>query len=226
MKRLLLPLALFAVAGLSQTASAADFFDTSNPETVFSFGVRVGLNTSNASKSTLPLTWENHSWGIGFKAGIVADINVKDFIAIQPGFFYETRNGAWTEIKPVVGLNGYEATGGKTRLYNFTIPILASFRFNVTDDIRWSADIGPYVALKIGTHDSGVGVNTTQPNTFEPASLGKQRNGAEFGFKIGTGVQVFRHYYAGIHYLAGCTSPWKHYSGRSKEWSFTIGYDF
>ena len=93
MKKLLLSL---AVCGATLSASAQDFFSTDDPETLFNLGVRVGINTSNRTLSnSIGNIWNINSWGTGFDAGVVADINFKNYISVQPGFFYESRSGSF-----------------------------------------------------------------------------------------------------------------------------------
>lgn len=47
------------------------------------------------------------------------------------------------------------------------------------------------------------------------------------GLKMGTGFQLFDHYYIGVHYEAGLRSARKYKAGgHDKAWTFTLGYDF
>lgn len=63
----------------------------------------------------------------------------------------------------------------------------------------------------------------------------QKAKGLDIGIKMGTGLTLFRHYSFAVHYLAGCTQAWNDlkyenlrysYGGRSKEWTFTLGYNF
>lgn len=236
MKRLLTTLTI--ATGLSLSLQAADFLSAEPAETPFTLGVRLGLNTSNRTLRNMP-GYQKQNWGIGFDAGVVADINIRDYISIQPGFFFESRSGSYIFITPresAINPLHYVTQAGHRRSYNFTVPVMASLRFNLSDDVRWLVEAGPYVSFVLSSSlrndelvSTGILPETEPPFEQKPA-------GADFGLKFGTGIQVFGHYYAGIHYLAGLTRAYKNqplsdgysisYEGHTKSWMFTIGYNF
>ena len=55
----------------------------------------MGVNTSNRTlkSSAFPDCYHHESWGTGFDVGFVAGLNIRDYLAIQPGVFFETRGG-------------------------------------------------------------------------------------------------------------------------------------
>lgn len=237
MKRLLAgALCAMTVAG----ASAADFFSTEECEDLFTFGARIGVNTSNRTikDSAYPDCYHNESWGTGFDIGAVASINIRDYIAIQPGFFFQSRGGSYTLMgtarDSALPDDGSEiAQAGKRRSYNFTIPIMAILRFNLTDDLRWHVEAGPYVSFVLDSSlkNKRFVVNGTSET---PLFMQKAAN-VDFGVKMGTALQILDHYYVGVHYMAGCIPAWKDrevgnitktYGGLTKAWVFSIGYDF
>lgn len=212
--------ALLAITGF-QSAVAVEFFDTSNPKNLFSLGVRVGLNTSNQTHNNNGMVYNKDSWGTGFDVGVVANINFKNYLTIQPGFFFESRSNNYSYMP--LGIPFSNATVGHTRYTNFTIPIVASFNFNLSDNIRWSADFGPYLQFGLGGSDKGL------ERSDLPYDIGyyDNRNKFDIGLKMGTGLKFLDHYYIGVHYLAGFCDVWKNgYGGSRKSWTFTIGYDF
>lgn len=221
------------------TIASAQFFDKSEAENFFGLGVRIGLNTSNISEYSKPGDkTDNHSidsWGLGFNAGIVCDINFRNYLTIQPGFFFESRSNKYSFFNYMTGASDQNGTGyGKTRNYSFKVPILASIRFNPASNIRWSIDFGPYFSFGLGGHDKGSaytysyinGIPAIIQTSFDNGYF-DSRNKFDIGLKMGTGLQFFNHYYVGIHYEAGLKDPWKEYTGgHNKAWTFTIGYDF
>ena len=73
--------------------SAQKFLDTSAPDRLLTMGARIGVNSSNATvKDDVYDLWNKNSWGTGFDLGVVADINIRNFIAIQPGGVTELCN--------------------------------------------------------------------------------------------------------------------------------------
>lgn len=233
MKKGIIALTMLALA--TQGAAAADFFSTDQPDEILTFGMRVGVNTANATlgKTDKQLQWNHNGWGAGFTGGIVANINFRDWITIQPGFFYDTRSNnyayVWDNlIETAQGPATAKYTAvGHTLNYNFTIPVMVCANFNVTNDLKWSLEFGPYLQFGIGKHDEGEVIKGNLAFSYSDGYY-KERHRTQFGMKMGTGLLINNHYYAGIHYLAGCTSVYKTsgLSGRTKEWTFTVGYNF
>lgn len=230
MKKFILSLALTAIAAVP--AAADDFFDTSDAENFIDFGARIGMNTSNRtlSNAAAPL-WNQNSWGLGFNVGAVANLNFKNFISVQPGFFFETRSGAFAykSLDIIDGEPGEPMTQlGKGTDYIFTIPVVGSLHFNILDELRWNVDFGPYLQLKLkSTFDRSFEAPMTYTHGvyyFDNVRTAK----ADFGFKIGTSLDIYRHYYIGVHYLAGLCHAWNpgELGGHNKEWTFTVGYNF
>lgn len=213
-------------------AAAQDFFSTEDPDQLFNLGLRVGVNTSNrtVSKSVASI-WNHNSWGVGFDAGVVADINIKNYLSIQPGFFYESRSGAWAyqSTDYTTGGDAFAITQlGKGREYLFSIPILASFHFNILDELRWDVEAGPYFQFKLrSTFDHQFQYPYAFSNGIVYLDNVKTAR-ADVGFKMGMGFDIYKKYYVGVHYLAGFCHPWNpsDLGGRNKEWLFTIGYTF
>lgn len=227
-------IALFIALFLPSFASGQDFFSTQKPVDVFNIGVRVGVNTSNSNigKDVFNL-WNVNSWGTGFDAGVVVDLNIKDYFSIQPGLFFESRSTRYAYSDVYVDENDELSSFnqfGKTISYNFNIPILASVKFNITGNLKWSVDFGPYFNIRLGdlggdevlypvVTEHGVDYNKAKYKPFD------------FGFKMGTGLRIRKHYYIGVHYMAGALGVWKKNSnvnlgGRNKGWVFSAGYDF
>lgn len=231
MKKYLLSLSLAAVTAF--TASAADFFDTSDPDKFLEFGVRVGVNTTNRTLSDrYANVWNHNSWGTGFEAGVVADINIKNYLSLQPGFFYESGSGAFayqditnhfpdTPAEPLIQF-------GKGRSYNFVIPVMGSVHFNILDELRWNVDFGPYLQIKLKSTFDG---SFEYPMTTSAGTVYSdyvKTSKVDFGLKFGTSLDIYRHYYVGVHYMAGLCHAWSpgYLGGHNKAWVFTIGYNF
>lgn len=224
---------MMLVAATAITSSANDFFSTEDPDHLVTFGARIGVNTSNRTIATTPVTlWNINSWGVGFDAGAVADINFKDFISVQPGFFFESRSGSFAyqnSAYTVLGDHYVLTQLGKGREYLFTIPVVASVHFNVLDELRWNVDFGPYFQFKLrSTFDHKFSVpEATYANGIEYSS-DVRTSKCDVGLKFGTSLDIYDHYYVGVHYLAGLLHAWNpgKLGGHNKEWLFTIGYNF
>lgn len=228
MKRFTIGLALLAAA--VAPAMAEDFFSTADADRLFTFGARVGINTSNRTISDSYFNyWNQNSWGTGFDAGVVADINFKNFISLQPGFFYESRTGSFAyQSSGVLDQDGMVLTQvGKGRQYLFNIPVLVSLHFNILDDLRWNVDAGPYLQIKLrSTFDHSFQYPELDVNNKLYLTNNEKTAACDVGLKIGTGFDIFQHYYIGVHYMTGFLHAWNPgwLGGHNRAWTFTIGY--
>lgn len=214
------------------SASASDFLSTEPCDHLFNIGLRAGVNSSNRTFSSDHFqAWNVNSWGTGFDAGVVLNLNLRDYLAIQPGFFFESRSGNYAYSENFINIKNEDDNFtqlGHLRSYNFIVPVMASLRFNVADNLRWIVEAGPYAQFKLHSSDSDKIQVIDQPSPQSPLKVfyAKSRF-ADFGLKIGTGLTLNHHYYFGIHYMAGGTKVWKEpEGGLNKAWTFTIGYDF
>lgn len=230
-------LILGGVLALAATVPAhgADFFDTSAAGSLIDLGVRLGVNTTNRNLNKEVFNvWNHNSWGTGVNVGAVVNMNFRNYLTIQPGIFYQSRSGQYA----YVNIDGYDSDGvaeymmqyGKDRSYNFTIPVMCCIHFNLSDDIRWDVEAGPYLQLKLKSSVNGdfsypVYDNPmANPEAYIPIEARK----TDFGMKFGTGLRILNHYLVAVHYEAGWLHPWKdsRRGGRNKGWIFSLGYDF
>lgn len=225
----------FACAGIALCASAADFFSTAKCDNLFDVNIVAGVNTSNRTISKDVFDeWNVNSWGTGFDIGATVDVNFREWISVQPGFFFESRSGNFaysSAMQQADGSKNYYTQLGHGRSYNFTVPILASAHFNVTDDVRWNVEAGPYFQFGLKNTFSNkahypLAITAEYPDAI-PSGWGTAKTRAfDFGLKFGTGITICDHYGFSVHYLCGWLDPWKPSAlgGRNKEWIFTISY--
>ena len=224
-------LAIIFIFG-SISASASDFFSTEDANKFFTFGGRLGFNTSNRTMANSAFTeWNHNSWGLGFDAGVVASLNFKNYLSIQPGLFFESRSGDYAYATAYITNMDKPDTFtemGHMRSYYLTLPVMAVVNFNLAENIRWSVEVGPYFQFCL--QDSGhknITVLDRYPQMNDYFQYNAENNSADVGLKLGTGLQFNDHYYVGVHYKAGFCNAWsKPEGGRNKAWLFTIGYDF
>lgn len=218
--------ALIAVA--SANVQAQDFFDTSAPDKFMTVGARIGINTSNQTSPGEGKSLNLDSWGTGFTCGAVVDLNFRDFFALQPGVFFESRSHNYSYVLPIdaVGASGEMTSYGHTRSTWLKIPLLASVRFNPAPSLQWAVQAGP---------EFGFGMGGSDKTHFDSPSTGKVdfkdgyfdlRKKWSFGWKLGTTLRYADHYLVGVHYVAGSSSVYKDKGGHHKAWVFTLGYDF
>lgn len=231
MKKILLS-ALMVMAAIS--IQAQDFFSTDKADEPFTFGARVGFNTSNRTvNSSMVSVWNINAWGTGFDIGAVANINIRNYLTIQPGFFFESRSGSFVYQNKVKDIEDhkevYNTQRGKGRDYLFTIPVMGIIHFNILEDLRWNVEFGPYVQLKLkSTFDRKFSYPELLPDGAIYYNESVKTSKCDFGFKMGTSLDICNNYYVGVHYLAGMLRAWNPaiLGGHNKEWMFTVGYNF
>lgn len=218
----------------ASSLSAQNFLSAEPAEQAFSLGVRIGVNSSNRTFGNEYFKkWNKNSWGTGFEAGVVANLNMRDYFTLQPGFFFQSRSGNFSYAQDYIGDNNEPKVFtqlGHYRYYSFVIPVMASFHFNISHSLRWTVEGGPYAQFRISGNDNDkITVIDSKADITSPSfSTYAKPAGFDFGLKIGTGLTFKRHYSFNVHYLAGGRKAWKspHAGGHNKAWSFTLGYDF
>ncbi len=232
----LLSLTVAAPSSYSQT-----LLDTGMPSKLVQIGARMGFNTSNLStnfdEAYPEIAWNHSQWGQGFAAGAVVDINLRNYIAIQSGLNFRSRNSSFHYL--VNDANELTAIDGKWGGYYFEIPLLLSFRLGVAELGQLHIDAGPYWATGFGgkchytyfsEYAGSVVAEKAKGDYFGKNGIA---NRSDWGFKFGVGILVMQHYYIGAHYNAGARNIMrdtgdgvKKPSGHNKIWSFTVGYNF
>ena len=232
----------------STSAFAADLVDKSASSSLLDFGVRAGWNTSGQSVSLDDVPGKvNFDLGSGFTIGAVADLNVRNFFSIQPGVFYENRSFDYSIIDNRPSQQTIHSIYGHTRFNLISIPVLASFKFNISNTVKWFVEAGPYFAFGMGGDDdveeisASVASSTTGGTSqyiYKPYTRDYYGNDLDqsewqhekfhWGLKAGTGLKMFKHFVVGIHYQFGFNnisrSPSRHINEQSA--SLTFGYDF
>lgn len=215
------------VAWLPNSVQAQKLFDAGTPDNLFTLGLRAGINTSNLNidKRVFP-SWNVNSWGTGFELGAVVNINLRNFFTLQPGFFYESRSGNYAYSAQDLPISA-ENQMGHYRNYHFTIPVIAQYRMNLIPGCTWSVDLGPYFSWLLHNRQRD-GILYAEPDQIPGIIKQAELHRYDWGLKVGTGLEFLTHFYAGIHYKAGMRDSWNSdwLGGRSKVWTFTVGYNF
>lgn len=230
MKRIFLLLAL--ISTIVSSSHAVVFIDTDKSGSLFNIGVRAGFNTSNRSFNGKYISRYNvDSWGLGYNLGVVVDLNMRNYFSLQPGFFFERRSGEYAYVQRYIPIGGYQWEEsfqlGHRYSYNFNVPVMASFKFGISERLKWVCEAGPYFQFKIKGRGDHMFVIDKKSESAGDYSV--ERAHVRFfdcGLKIGSGLQLDDRYSLGIHYLGGALPVWKapYSGGHAKEWMFTLGY--
>lgn len=209
-------------------------------------GVRAGFNTATMTGTRLlhatdSRSLESHFWQQGFTAGCVVAIPFTRYFALQPGFFVDVMRSSYRAIgNDLTGPSPQTvmARNGQVTTTDFQVPVLFSFRLQPWRNFEVQLNAGPWGSIGIGGRDRYTATDFTgQIPDDNPVEVKEQTYGYDgllhrlnWGFKLGAGFLLWKHYYIGAHYLAGCRNiamdKERLSKARSKEWQFTIGYNF
>ncbi|MDE5773493.1 MAG: PorT family protein [Muribaculaceae bacterium] len=222
---------LLCATTILSLACSASILDMGTPSKLCSLGARIGVNTSNRTvDKNIFDEWSNNSWGTGINVGVVADVNLRNFISLQPGFYFESRSGNYAYANSSMTAGAPDeilSQFGHTRSYNFTIPVLVAVHFSIAPAVRWNVEVGPYIQLILkNSMGDGFKYPDADSTAWTTYSVAKPSN-FDFGFKFGTSLTLCSHFNVGVHYSAGWLDAWKNgLGGRNKAWIFSAGYDF
>lgn len=193
-KRLqLLMLALIAVATTAMAQSP--WWDGAKSSEGISLSGELGLNLS---QFTHVKRWSGVKAGLNI--GVMAEKPIFNSLSIKAGIFYT--------MKGTVGNNDGGFGGNLKTTFSpsyLEIPLLASYRYTLNDDIRLQFDFGPYFAF--GLHGKDVkkysGSNVANDSKTEIDLFGgdnPQLKRFDFGFRFGPQVVWKNRYSAAIAY--------------------------
>ena len=211
----------------AMSMSAQEWIDTNDADEFITVGVRAGFNTANATRGGDNSRANLDAWGTGFNAGAVININFNNAVSIQPGIFFQSRSHNYSYVNPQIGVenapNIHEY--GHTLSRSFMVPVMGIFNMHPAENVKWSLEFGPYFNFGLSGSDTGTQEIGLVTRDYKDGYFDNRKK-FDFGFKMGSGITIFEHYYLGIHYESGACAVWKNGSGRNKAWSFTLGYDF
>jgi hypothetical protein len=200
-------------------------FSTQAQDKKVTFGVRAGLNFDSQTMSGDGISIKTDSKA-GFHAGVVADINFAKYFYLQPGLLFTTKG---TKVENL-------------SLYYLEVPLIVSFAYPLTEDLKVRADVGPALGLGLfgsagsGDESSSKGIfsKETEEHEYEDnqfiVEYGPAYNRFNLGLKFGIGVE-WKQYSFGVHYNAGLSNI-LHTEGESdssaslRNNSFTIGLGY
>lgn len=231
---------LFLAGSACFNAKAAGFIDMRAPDRFIVAGARVGMNISTLTFSPDYFNLENTAnWDKGALIGAVADIYIRNFVSLQPGFFFDIRKSGYSvgSSHYIPHLNAEERfeyreiyQWGDITTCNLLFPSLIRFHFNPGKNVTWNPAVGPYYNIRLSMSGAPKAYHTHVEETG--GYYFKESNGpwnrAELGIMAGMGFTFFRHYSISAYYLVGLRNAWsmKGWGGRNKAWTFMIGYNF
>ncbi|MEP6746336.1 MAG: porin family protein [Bacteroidota bacterium] len=198
-----------------------------------------GLNLSNITINKNG-DLDNNKMLPSFQVGLLADLPIGSFFAIQPGVFF-TGKGAKLESGNTSGSNWYRAT---TRPYYIEVPVNAVIKLPLGDQSSFFFGAGPYVAVGIAGNNKlegqvgGVSFSNSKSIKFsndDPFTSSEEGSGYnimrrfDYGLNGTVGIQskfaVFSvNYGLGLAKLQSGTSSSDDELNKYRVLSFTVGF--
>lgn len=191
-------------SAFAQRASytGSSFFSTSKSEESITYGIRAGMNVSSVNL-------ENTTSSIGYNVGVSLDMPIFESLYVQSGAYFTMKGGK----------NKYDNDKKLTTHY-LEIPVLASYRYNISDNTQIQLNFGPYFAFGLTGKYKNHG---SEWECFDDNELKR----FDMGLQLGTGVTI-KKFYLGLGYDFGLTNISQDSSDNMKNGNFFIqaGYNF
>lgn len=171
---------------------------------------KVGMNFSNMTKfddtKALP----------GFNLGVGMDYGFSENWSLQSGLMISSK--------------GYKVMDyAKVRPIYLDIPILAAYKFNISDNTKFVINAGPYLAFGLGgkcKFDEGGDYKLFKGEDGEDAEYSR----FDLGIQYGIGLEIGDHYLVNLTGQNGFISPFDYPDGydgdKPKNMTFSIGVGY
>lgn len=193
-------LGMFALAGFSQVK----------------WDARVGMNFSNVTKA------DNTKALPGFQLGVGMDYGFSENWSLQSGLMISSK-GYKYDYK-----DEYYNESYKARPIYLDIPILAAYKFNISDNTKFVINAGPYLAFGLGgkcKYDEGGDYKLFKGEDGDDAEMKR----FDLGIQYGIGLEISEHYLVNLTGQNGFISP-NNIDGledyKNMTFSIGVGYRF
>lgn len=190
-------LGMFALAGFSQVK----------------WDAKLGMNFSNITKV------DNTKALPGFQLGVGMDYGFSESWSLQSGL--------------IISSKGYKYDAEDAHDYSFKarpiyldIPILAAYKFNISDNTKFVINAGPYLAFGLGgkcKYDEGEDSKLFKGEDGDDAEMKR----FDLGIQYGVGLEINEHYLVNLTGQNGFISPNNWDEGKDyKNMTFSIGVGY
>lgn len=197
---------------------------------------KAGMNLSTVSNT------EGSYSKIGYKAGVSVEYGINESIGIESGLFFSRKGVNNISGKLKTGVDAKPNIKPTDLSLNYLeLPLLATFGFDVMENVRLKLSAGAYVAYGVGgsynrifqNQKNGEKINpfkNTESNQSGILISQKELNPFDCGLSFGVGVDI-SHVTIGVSYDLGLVDmkyfpvDYDH-KQQNRTLSFTIGYRF
>lgn len=190
-------LGMFALAGFSQVK----------------WDAKVGMNFSNITK------YDDAKALPGFQLGVGMDYGFSESWSLQSGLLLSSK-GYKYDAKDA---HDYSY---KSRPIYLDIPILAAYKFNISDNMKFVINAGPYLAFGLGgkcKYDEGGDYKLFKGEEGDDAEMKR----FDLGIQYGIGLELSDRYLINLSGQNGFISPNNYDGGKDyKNMTFSIGVGY
>lgn len=170
------------------------------------FGIAAGYNMATAQFSS-ENSGETKGTG-GFHAGLTADFKLAQNFFIKSGLLYSAKGYKYKNDK-----TGIDETANPQFA---EIPVQASVRLPLGDQVKMEFNAGPYVAFCISGNVKDNNSNGGYDEKFSSAY-----SSLDYGMQAGIGFNILYNFHVGVNYQIGMASDYS-----NKNLMISIGYRF
>jgi opacity protein-like surface antigen len=160
--------------------------------------------------------FENTKALLGFQLGVGMDYGFSENWSLQSGLMISSK--------------GYKVKDyAKVRPIYLDIPILAAYKFNISDNTKFVINAGPYLAFGLGgkcKFDEGGDYKLFKGEDGEDAKYSR----FDLGIQYGIGLEIGDHYLVNLTGQNGFISPFDYPDGydgdKPKNMTFSIGVGY
>ena len=198
------------------SSSSSSFFSTEKATQPITFGARAGVNFASLGGDTEELDGRT-----AFNVGVSVDIPILESFYVQSGLYY-TQKGAKREESDY---DEYEKTTISPSYLE--IPILASYRYNFSENSQLQFNVGPYLAYGVGGKVKEESGNERNERVQKADYFGNLAKRFDLGWQVGLGY-TYKHIYAGFAYESSLTdiSDIDGVTLRNNNFMIQLGYNF
>lgn len=197
-KKLLIIACVFcALTASAQRASSSSssFFSTEKVDGGITFGIRAGVNMANISGSDSDGSSYSPGSRTSFHIGVTADIPIMQSLYVQTGLFFQNKGYKFEETDDYYD-DYYKTTETAKPMY-LEIPVLASYRYNVSDAMQLQINFGPYFGYGIGGKMKEERIINGENKSEESDYFGDADETCGYkrfncGLQVGAGLTFFR----------------------------------
>ena len=160
--------------------------------------LRGGLNLANVSVTNNGKVDDANTLA-SFQVGIIGDLNVSEFLAIQPGFLL-TGKGSKTQDGNTSDANYFKAT---TNPIYLEVPVNLIFKAPLSKDSKFFAGAGPYLAIGIAGKNKTEGKFLGAAFSSEKDIEWSNDDPSTLNYEEGAGFGIMKRFDYGLNGTAG-----------------------